>query len=469
MATLEMPVISAELETLRDSISGSVLTAGDAAYDQARMGFNLNFLPQPALIVVAQNARDVAEAVRYARAAGLGIAVQATGHGTSRLADGALLINMAQMNHATVDAARQTAYIEGGAKWQAVLPAAVEAGLAPLLGSSPEVGAVGYTLGGGFGWLARKYGMSSDSVLWFDVVTADGQLIRASASEHSDLFWALRGGGGSFGIVVGMQIKLYPVATLHAGNLYYPAEMAKEVFLRYREWIKHAPDELTSSIALFNYPPFPQVPEPLRGKSFVQVRGAYAGAPEDGAALLKYWLDWQQPALNMWGTMPFSMVETISNDPKDPSPAAVSGAWMRELTDEAIDTLINRVLPQDGPPALIFAELRHAGGAIARVDKHASAYSNRDAQHLLEMVAFSPTPEAYTAVTAYQMQLKRELAPALTGGQYLNFLEGEEKWAKTAGAYLPENYLRLQAIKAQYDPQNVFCFSFNIPPQQRAR
>src|SRR5690606_4233156 len=180
-------------------------------------------------------------------------------------------------------------------------------------------GAVGYTLGGGIGWLSRKYGLSSDSVLWFDVVTAEGRLICASETENSDLFWALRGGGGSFGIVTGMQIKLYPVATLYAGNLFYPAEMAKEVFVRYREWIKNAPDELTSSISIFNYPPFPEVPEPVRGKSFVQVRGAYSGDVEEGKALLKYWLDWNEPAINMWGVLPFSMVELISNDPKDPA------------------------------------------------------------------------------------------------------------------------------------------------------
>src|SRR5690606_20235033 len=194
----------------------------------------------------------VAAAVRFARANDMHVVVQATGHGFTLPANDAVLINMSRMNYVDVNADAQTAWIEGGSKWWPVLEKAQAVGLMPLLGSTPDVGAVGYTLGGGVGWLARKYGLSADSVNAFEVVTADGEILWASDHENSDLFWALRGGGGSFGVVTGMEIRLYPVTTVYGGNLYYPAEMAKEVMTRFREWIKTTPEELTSSVVLMN-------------------------------------------------------------------------------------------------------------------------------------------------------------------------------------------------------------------------
>jgi FAD/FMN-containing dehydrogenase len=349
-----------------------------------------------------------------------------------------------------------------------VLEKAQAFGLAPLLGSSPGVGAVGYTLGGGLGWLARKYGLAADSVHSFEVVTAEGRRLRASQTENGELFWALRGGGGSFAIVTGMKIQLYPVATVFGGNLVYPIELAKEVITRYREWIASAPEELTSSIVIMNFPPVPDVPELLRGKSAVLVRGCYSGPVEQGEALLRYWLDWKAPIANMFRAMPFAEVATISNDPKDPASGYSTGVWLRELSDEAIDTLIQYGVSRAGSSPLVVTEMRHVGGAFSRIDKHANAFGNRDAQLLLELIGATPTAEARRHVEQYMGQFQRELQPHMTGGVYMNFLSGKEARERVKDAYLPESYRRLKALKAQYDPDNRFQFSFNIPPVKEA-
>lgn len=460
MAQLHMANLLEEMQT---RVKGAVIVPGDANYEEARQAWNMTVDQHPSVIVMAASAADVVEAVRFANVQNLSIAVQATGHGISRMADGALLINTANMTEVEVDAEKQTAWVEGGAKWGIVLEKAQAVGLAPLLGSTTDVGAVGYTLGGGMGWLVRKYGMSLDSVNAFEVVTADGQLRRASADENADLFWALRGGGGSFGVITAMEIRLYPVTNVFAGTMMYPAELAKDVFLRYREWIKDAPNELTTSIGIMNFPPLDMIPEFLRGKTVVIVRGCYCGPVEEGQQMVQQtWLDWQQPMVNMWQAMPFSMADMISQDPKDRMPDYSTAVWMNELTDDAIETIIKRALVSNGSP-LLAVEIRHAGGAVAQVNKTANAYGNRDANHIVHMLSLVLSPEMGKQVAEYATMFKQELQPNLTGGVYMNFLGGQEKWDSTRKAYLPETYQRLMAIKSQYDPQNRFNHSFNIP------
>lgn len=454
----------AQRTQLRSSIQGAVFTPDDPQYDETRQAWNLAVDQHPTVIVVAAGAADVVEATRFAKREELSVTVQSTGHGIVRPADDSLLIITSKMKNIQVNAASQTAWVDAGAKWGEVLEKTQAVGLAPLLGSSPDVGVVGYTLGGGFGWLGRKYGLAADSVRFFGLVTADGRLLRASATENSDLFWALRGGGGSLGIVTGMEIKLYPVTTVYGGNLLYPINMAKEVYSRYRDWITSAPDELTSSILIMNFPPIPQVPEILRGQSFVIVRGCYSGPVEQGQALLQSWRDWRPPLIDAFKEMPFSQVATISNDPVNPMAALSTGAWLRELSDEVIDILIRQVAPGNGASPLVFAEVRHAGGAIARVDPQASAYGNREASLLLQMIGPAPTPEAYSHLMQYTGQIKEYLRPYLTGGVYMNFLEGEESQRRVENGFLPATYRRLMALKAAYDPDNRLRSGFNIQP-----
>ena len=450
------------LQRLQVRIQGSVILPDTPEYDDARKAWNLTINHHPAVIVVANNVADVIEAVNFARLEDLGIAVQSTGHGVAKAADDGLLIITSNMTSVRVDEEKHTAWIEAGAKWGMVLEHAQAVGLAPLLGSSSGVGVMGYTLGGGMGWLARKHGLAIDSVRYFEVVTADGRLLYASKTENPDLFWALRGGGGNFGVITAMEIQLYPETTVYGGNLIYPIQYAKAVYQFYREWIKNAPDELTSSISIMNFPPIPAVPEFLRGQTVVIIRGLYAGALDKGAALVQQWLDWMTPVANTFGAMPFSNVDTISSDPKDPVPGVSSGAWLRELDDATIDLLIHYALKSNGSP-LVKTEVRHAGGAISRVDKNANAYGHRQEQLIMQVVAITPSPEAYQAAEQYIAAFKHALEPSLSGGVYINFLDGKEARDRTEDAYLPESYHWLMMLKAKFDPDNRFRYSFNIP------
>jgi hypothetical protein len=461
---LSTVVDKASAADLQSRLQGTVITADDPLYDQARRAWNLMVDQRPALIVAVENVSDVAEAVHFARSAGLGIAIQAAGHGNVRPADDCLLILTSRMNGVRVDIDSQTAWIEAGAKWGQVLEKAQAVGLAPLLGSSPDVGAIGYTLGGGFGWLGRKFGLAADSVRAFELVTADGQIRRVSSIENSDLFWGQRGGGGNFGVVTGMEVQLYPVTTVYGGNLFYPADQAGVVYRRYRDWIASAPDELTSSIVIMNFPPIPDIPEPLRGQTFVIIRGCYCGSIEEGEALVQGWREWQAPLIDNFKAMPFSQVATISNDPVDPMPGLSTGAWLRELSDEAIDILIRYGASVDGSSPITVTEIRHAGGAVTKADARASAYGNREATLLLQLIGLTPSPEAHGYLKEYTEQFKRELAPHLTGGVYMNFLEGEESRVRARDGITPASYAQLISLKAKYDPDNRFSYGFQIPP-----
>jgi FAD binding domain/Berberine and berberine like len=450
------------LSELQAAINGSVLVPGSPEYDQARRGWNLSVEQLPALIVAATSREDVLQAVRFARRNSLNVAVQSTGHGAIRPADGDLLILTSAMTGIQVDPDRQTVRVAAGVKWGMVLEKTQPFGLSPLLGSSPGVGVVGYTLGGGMGWLARKYGMAADSLLDVELVTGDGALIHANASENSDLFWGLRGGGGNFGVVTSLEFKLFPVSTVYGGNLYYPAEMAREVMARYRDWVATLPDEMTTSIVVMNYPSMPQLPPALSGKSFVIVRGCFTGPVELGEKLIEAWRSWRTPAIDEFKTMPFSQVASISNDPPNPMPVFMTGTWLSELADEAIDQIVRYGLEARAGLPLMFIEVRHAGGAIARLDASASAYSSREALFNLVSIGLSPSPEVYAGLKGHTDRLKLELSQYLTGSVYLNFLDGAEARRRTKQAYAPEVFRRLQDLKLKFDPQNVFRFSFDL-------
>ena len=436
------------LEQLEEEVCGAVWLPGDPGYDAARRTWNLTVDQHPAVIVVAERADDVAAAVRYANQVGLGIAVQSTGHGVLRAADDALLIVTAGMKDVQIDEAMHTARVEAGVRWGEVLEKAQRVGLAPLLGSSPNVGVMGYTLGGGMGWLARKYGMALDSVLAFEVVTSDGRTLRASARENADLFWGLRGGGGSLAIVTAMEIH------------FYPAAMAKEVLTRYRDWVQTLPDAMTTSAVIMNYPPIAAVPEALRGQTMVIVRGCYAGDVEEGKRLIDEWRQWCAPQIDAFRAMPFSEVASISMDPVDPMPSKHTGAWLSGLTDDAIAARVRGGVPQSGPLPLVFIELRHAGGAIARHD--GAAFSHRDGVFNLFINGMTPTPETQAAFTRHAEAIKAQLHPVMTGGVYLNFLEGEEARRRSQDGFSPEAFARLAAIKAAVDPTNRMAYSYAV-------
>lgn len=458
------PQFSADVLALRGRVAGSVHLPAEPGFDQARFTWNVVVEQRPALVVMAANAPDVAAAVGFAARHGLAVAIQGTGHGIIRPADGALLINTAGMARVTVDPAARTARIQAGTQWGQVLAEAQAHGLAPLLGSSPTVGAIGYTLGGGLGWLGRKFGLACDSVLSFEAVTADGQLRSVSAGEHDDLFWVLRGGGGGLAAVTAMTVRLYPVQTVYGGNLIYPAALAADVLRRWRDWIATVPDEMTSAVKIINVPDLDIAPPPLRGRTVAILEGCYCGPSDEGEALIRPWRDWQTPMMDLFGPMPFSEVARISQDPTEPMPSFTTGAWLRELPDDAVATLVRYATLRAGHAPLVFLEVRHAGGAIRRVDPAGSAFGHRDAELLLHLIGMAPTPQQWAALADYTGRLKAELRPWLTGTVYLNFLEGEEAVARVRDGFPAETFARLATLKARYDPDNRFSHSMPIPP-----
>lgn len=460
------------LSDLLNRLPGKVFIPTDAEYKTARAGWNLMDDKHPSVIVFAENAADVADAVQYARANAMPVAVQATGHRETGSAIGAMLINTSRMQELQIDPQAHKAWVGAGVKWGPVLREAQKYGLAPLLGSSTDVGAVGYSLSGGMGWLCRKYGMSVDSVLSLQVVTLDGELRHASLEENSDLFWALRGGGGGFGIVTGMEIQLHPVSTVYAGNLFYPPQFAKEIYQRYIRWVKDMPEEMTCSIVLINFPPIPALPPEMSGKSFVLVRGCYTGPVEEAEKLLDDWRSWQTPTLDDFKARPFTEADVISMDPVDPMPALLSGEWLTDLTEGAADALIRYtfppegLLPEGGPPAFIFSEVRLAGGSIARVDPDTNAYSHREQEFIWYSVALPMDKQLSRLIQRQLSSLREALSPWLSGKVYMNFLEGDEMRRRTRDGYSEEAFRRLQALKARFDPDCRLISSFTIPPQE---
>lgn len=453
------------IHDLRARVAGGVLTRDDPGYDAARTGWNLAFRPRPVVVVLADCTDDVVEAVRFAADRNLGVAVRGTGHGPGPDADDAVLLVTSRLTGVTIDPHTRTACVQAGAKWAAVLGPAQELGLAPLLGSTTDVGVVGYTLGGGMGWLARKYGLASDSVRRFELVTPDGIQVTATPTLNAELFWALTGGGaGTLGVVTEVEIDLYPVSTVYAGNLLYPAELAHEVYRRWREWIVGMDESMTSAITLINLPPLPDVPEPMRGRTFVMVRGAWSGADlERGRELIDQWRAWREPEIDLFGPMPFSQVDSISMDPVQPLPALLTTEWLDSLHDNVIDIVVDAVVPQPGhEPLVLFAELRHAGGAMRGNAASAANDRGRSGELLLHFVAVPPFEHAIYAMDAHLRQTREKLAPYVTGAVYPNFLDGDDRRTRAVNAYSEHHLARLRRVKAALDPGNRFAFGFGF-------
>jgi len=450
------------LAELRTRVRGAVLGRGEPGHDEACLAWNRVHRHHPDVVVVAEDAADVAEAVRFAAATGRGLAVQATGHGVARPAEGGVLLLTHRLQELTIDPEEGTAWVGAGVRMGAVLAAAQDHGLAPLVGSSPEVGAVGYTLGGGVGWLARKYGTAADSVRQFRVVTPAGAEVRAARDEHPELFWALRGGGGgSLGVVTAMEIELFPVTNVYGGNLLYPAEMAGEILARYAEWVTDAPDELTSAVVLLNCPPTPDVPEALRGRSWTVVRGCWCGPLPEGEALLDEWRSLAPPVVDLWGKLRLGDVASISNDPVDPLPAVITGACLAEVTREVADVLAARTFSPAGAPPVVFSEVRHLGGALGHGARR-DGLGPRQAPFLFHAVGFAPTPAAAEEVARHHAGTREALGAALDGTVHLNFVDGEERRARTRDAFTPESYERLRALKAELDPNDVLRYGVDL-------
>lgn len=460
--TLAPAIPAADVDALRSRVHGPVYAAGDDGLAAEVAAWNVAVQHTPAVAVGATCAADVAAAVSWAVAHDLRVAVQATGHGPVRNAAGSLLISTRRMQGVAVDPVRRTARVEAGVKWESVLAAAAPHGLAGLCGSSSDVGVVGYTLGGGLGSLGRKHGFSADHVVSLEIVTADGALRRASADEEPELFWAVRGGKGNFGIVTAIEIELFPVPALVAGGIFFAAEDAAAVLHAYREWAPTLPEEVTTSVAVLRLPPLEELPPPLRGRTVVHLRYVYSGDdPAEGERLVEPMRSAGEIVLGFVHPMLPTEMDAVHMDPKDPMPSWEKGMLLAELTAETVDAFLAAAGPQVDVP-LVIAEIRQLGGALARPARVPNAVAGRDAAYAV-MVIGPMVPELAGVLPHVGRGVLAALAPWAAPGCLVNFL-GDVSGADEVGAAYPPAVLeRLQAVKDAVDPAGVFSFGYALP------
>jgi FAD binding domain/Berberine and berberine like len=439
----------------------------DERWDSARAAWNLAIDQRPAMVARPGSADEVAAVVGYARESGLRVAVQAEGHSAGPLAgvgEGTLLLKTGRLAGAEIDPENRRARVGAAAKWRDVSALASPQGLAGLSGSSAEVGVVGYTLGGGHGWLARKHGLACNSVVGVEVVTADGQLLRADRENEPDLFWALRGGGGSFGVVTALEFELYPVPELYAGMLAWPWERTADVLHAWREWVSALPSEMSTWARVLQVPPLPDIPEPVRGRQLVVVEGAYLGAEEPGSELLRPLRD-LGPELDTFATVPSAALGDLHMDPEDPVPFAMSGQLLDGLPSAAIDAIVEAVGPDSGSP-LLSLELRLLGGALSEAPPGAGALASLDPAFLTLGVGMVMAPAMASAINGHLDLVSNALEPWDSGVKYANFVDVP---TDARMCYPPATFDRLQEVKARYDPDDVFRANHPIPCAAAAR
>jgi FAD/FMN-containing dehydrogenase len=449
---------------LRSAVAG-VVGPGDDGWDLARRAWNLAVDQRPAAVVHAADAGDVAAVLDATRSSGLRVAPQGTGHGASALGalDDVVLLKTDRMSSFEIDPVARRARVGAGTLWGDVAVRAGEHGLAALHGSSIDVGVVGSTLSGGIGWLSRLHGVASDRVTAVELVTADGELRRVAGDD--ELFWALRGGGGGFGVVTAMEFELLALAEVYAGGLYWPVEVASDVLHAYREWAPTLPDEMTSIIRLMHLPDVPGVPEPLRDVPVIDLGAAFVGDAAAGAELIRPLRDVAPPLIDTFATIPAADLRRLHGDPEQPVASLGHHTVLRELTAEAADVLLALAGEGSGSP-LLSVELRQLGGALGRPRPGAGALGAIDGEYVLYAVGPPTTPDLARAVDAQLDAIVERLAPWRTGTSYVNF--SNRPIADMASAFQPGVHERLRAVKAAVDPHDLFVANHPIEAARRA-
>jgi FAD/FMN-containing dehydrogenase len=438
-----------------------ITSPGDPGWDTERATFNLLDDQRPAAVAVAEDADDVAAAVRDAADRGLAIAPQRTGHGAAAMAplDDALLLRTTGLRDVRIDAAARTARVGAGALWSDVVGPASEQGLAALHGFSPDVGVVGYTLGGGLGWYARAHGLASSAVTAADVVLADGSQVHADAEHEPELLWALKGGGGNFGVVTALEFALLPLPELQAGTLFFPWERSAEVLHAWHGWTAQAPETATSVGRMISLPPLPELPDELRGRSFATIEVALLG-PEAEAAELLAPLRALGPEIDTFAAMPPAGLSRMHMDPAAPLPYRSTHLLLGRLPPAAIDAWIAAAGPASGT-SLTSVELRHLGGALARPPAVADAVGHRDAGFTVFTSAY-PGP-AFEAAAVAQTAMYERLLPWSGGRSLYNFTARPDgRPADARGAFDEPTLARLRSVKAACDPQNLFRYNVSL-------
>ena len=453
---------------LQTQLRGPALQAADPAATEVRPAFNAMHPGAPAVTVECSGTADVVDAVRFARENGLAVAVRGGGHSVAGLSstDGGMLIDLSPMRGVVIDAARGLAHVQGGALWGDLDREAQAFGLATPGGVVSDTGVAGLTLGGGYGWLRRKYGLSCDNVLEAQIVCADGEVRTASADSNADLFWAIRGGGGNFGVATSFTFKLHPLGPIVAfsGN-FYPLEEAPDVLRGWREYVEGAPNEVTSVCVTITFPADPEMPEAVHDRPCAIIGGVYAGDPDEGMKVLQPLRELGTHLVDLSQPMPFTAVQTAFDPlfPRNQLRAYWKSQYLDELSDGAIDLMATRAAERPAPLTLV--NMFHMGGAINDVGPEDTAFAERSSPYMVSIDGMWPD----AADDADNVDWVRSTWDAFsefgTGGVYLNFT-GLDDEAPSAGvdSALGRNMSRLAEVKAKYDPENFFRLNNNIAP-----
>jgi FAD/FMN-containing dehydrogenase len=447
----------AALRQFGDGFGGRLIRPDDDGFDAARRVWNGMIDRRPALIARCASREDVVRVVRLARETGLPLAVRGGGHNAAGLSvcDGGIVADLREMRAVRVDAANQRAYVQGGATWGDVDAATGTVGLATTGGVISSTGVGGLTLGGGIGWLARSYGFSCDNVRSAEIVTAGGEVITASDREHGDLFWAIRGGGGNFGVVTELEFQLHPVSQVVGGMLVHPAERAPEVLRFFRDVTRSAPDRLSAVCGLMTSP---------EGAKIVAIVVCYNGTEADAEPVLRPIRAFGPPLADLIAPLPYVQQQRLLDDG---FPAGLQVYWrgefLRELDDAAVDALVARFTAITSPLSAIIVE--HLGGAAARIADDATAFAHRRAPYNVAIVGRWADPSERETHVAWTRATSEALQPYSTG-VYVNYLGVDEGADRVRAAYPPHKFRRLAAIKRQYDPTNLFRSNQNIQPAE---
>ena len=448
------------LETFSGNIRGSVLAPGDDGYDEGRTVWNSLIEKEPAVIVRCAGTADVTAAVEFARENELGIAVKGGGHHIAghAVCDDGLVIDLGPMNGVRVDPAAETVRVEGGATW-GDLNHELHAFDLEIVGMPyDEVGVAGFTLGGGMGWLSRKHGLAIDNLRSVDVVTAEGDLVRASKHENMDLFWAVRGGGGNFGVVTSFEFDCHlDQLRAYDGLFLHPIDAASDVLGFYQEFMTDAPNEVTAGAGIMQVPPNSELPDHLHGDTVLMLKVAYMGDIELGKGILEPVQEFGDPVFEMVGPKPYS---EFGMEAPERQRNHWKSHYFRELGDDTIQTVIEEALPLPTPLTKVY--FFSLGGAINRLDRDSTAYPHRDAHHLFEMVTQWSNPDIDEETVSWAREVHSALAPYGTGGEYVNNQSDDDR-DRVKAAY-GTNYERLVEVKNEWDPTNLFSSNQNVEP-----
>jgi len=460
------PVLGeATVQELREAVRGEIVTPGDDGYAEAcRIWNGAHDGRRPALVVRCTGAADVIAAVGFARSNDLTIAVRGGGHSVAGFStcDDGIVIDLSPMNGVRVDTAARRATVGGGAVWADVDHETQAHGLATTGGLVSSTGVAGFTLGGGIGWLMRKYGLACDALVGADVITADGRLIHASESENADLLWGLRGGGGNFGIVTQFELELHALGPIvYAGPIFYSADADGELLRLFREWAPGASDDITAILNLTTAPPLPVIPEAWHGQKVAAFIATSAGPVEEGEAHVREFRAAAEPVADLLGPMPYTVIQTLIDPLWEKGIHSYFKATnLAVLDDELIDRLCELHRQAPGPQCEI--HVHQMGGAVARVGDGDTAFAERSMPYVLNAVTGWHDPDAADAHVSWARAVIDAASDASTGRAYVNFL-GDADAARSS--YGDDTYTRLVALKGEYDPTNVFRLNQNIEPQ----